>query len=713
MVEAVLRINPALAELSEEDLIRVAAHMDELSVVMGTEVIQEGGSDRAFYVILSGEVSFRRHRMLLGTGAAGEHFGELGLIAGRPRAVTVVARSDLRLARLGLGGYEQLSAEHPSVALRLVGALVDALGGRLVEMNERLGNLLQERSLPRRARIEVRVGDTTHVAHMGARVRAFLPAEVDGEPVIAALVDRRGVSLDAQLSADCSVEPVSTAHWEGRRIYRASLALLLLEAANAHDPSLDLRMEHSVGFAQRVAVVSTSENLGTLAAALQQRMQERVDQNVALREEWWTVAEARDHFLRVGWSDARALLLLWRDPAVMMHTYGDVYAVSTGPLVPDAGLLGGFKVVSDEGGLLLVYGEWGTASEAEIPDDEGMLHAAARTVSRHAGAMLREHARWLETLEVGSVGEFNAFCLRGEVSQVIRVAEGFHEKRIGRIADEVCARADAIKVVCISGPSSSGKSTFINRLKVQLQVTGVRPVVLSLDNYYVDRDDTPRDADGEYDFESFEALHHELLQNHLTRLLAGEAVQTARFDFSAGRSYPAGGPSIALGERDVLMLEGIHGLNPGLLPHLGGDVVYRVFVCPLAQLPFDRVTRVHASDVRLVRRIVRDRHARGATAAQTIARWPSVRRGERRHIFPFQGHADAVFDSSLIYELSVLKVYAERYLLEVPQDDPAYATAFRLLQLTDRFVTIYPDHVPPVSLLREFVGGSSFGPHAS
>jgi uridine kinase len=264
-------------------------------------------------------------------------------------------------------------------------------------------------------------------------------------------------------------------------------------------------------------------------------------------------------------------------------------------------------------------------------------------------------------------------------------------------------------VVCISGPSSSGKTTFIKRLSVQLQVNGARPVGLSLDDYYVDRDKNPRDERGEYDFEAFEALRIELFQDHVQRLLRGESVRTARYHFSTGRSDPEGGATLALGPDDVLLLEGIHGLNPRLFEALPAGSVYRVFVCPLAQLPFDRLTRVHASDVRLLRRIVRDRHTRGSLAASNVLRWPSVRAGERKHIFPYQHHADAVFDSSLIYELSVLKVFAERYLLEVPQDDPAYATAFRLLGLLDRFVTIYPDHVPPTSLLREFVGGA--GPH--
>jgi len=225
----------------------------------------------------------------------------------------------------------------------------------------------------------------------------------------------------------------------------------------------------------------------------------------------------------------------------------------------------------------------------------------------------------------------------------------------------------------------------------------------------VDRERTPRDPSGDWDFEALEAIDLALLQEHVRRLLAGETVKTARYDFLTGRSLPEGGPEIALRAGDVLMLEGIHGLNPRLLGEIpGAGQLFRIFVHPATTLPFDRLTRVSATDLRLLRRIVRDRHQRGYRAAENVLRWPSVQAGEREHIFPFQREADVIFDSALIYEPAVLKVYAERYLLEVPPSHPAYPTAHRLRYLVDRFVSIYPDHVPPTSLLREFIGGSGF-----
>jgi len=261
----------------------------------------------------------------------------------------------------------------------------------------------------------------------------------------------------------------------------------------------------------------------------------------------------------------------------------------------------------------------------------------------------------------------------------------------------------------VAGPSSSGKTTFIKRLTVQLQIDGVNPIGVSLDDYYVDRDRTPRDAHGEWDFEAVEALDVALLREQVGRLLAGEKVKLARYDFKTGTSHPEGGPELQLHRGDVLMLEGIHGLNPALLGDLPGPgALFRIFIHPATALPFDRLSRTSTTDLRLLRRIVRDRHQRGYSAADNILRWPSVQAGEREHIYPFQGEADAVFDSALVYEPAVLKVFAERYLLEVPPEHPAYPTAHRLRYLVDQYVSIYPDHVPPTSLVREFIGGSGF-----
>jgi uridine kinase len=742
--------DPLLAALDEADRRALARFLEPLEVPAGTVLVRQGERERAMWLVLGGEAVIRRGDADLGRVRPGEHFGELELVAGRPRAASVIASTAMTLARLSQAGYEALLAHDPGLALRFLQALMDGTAARLVDMTDRVGALLRERSLPRRTEVRVIVSGEARVARTGSPVGQLLPEEVNGEPVVAALVDRKAVSLVSPVIAACSVEPLTTAHWEAQRVYRHSIALLLLEAA-ARVGAPPLRMAHSVGFAQRVTLLEydslDAAGVARLAQEVEAAMHALVGEDHALREELWSVGEAREHFAAAGWGELLHLLQTWRDSTVPLGSFGQVYALRMGPLLPRTGVIRGFRVLAEDGGLLLLYehhaasrpvprelyapdaskvvhvGEdlgagvelaaraaeaGATAQRLHAGPDPGFLATEARAVSQHALAMTEEHARWLMALQMDSVGAFNRVCIGGDVTQLIMVSEGFQEKRISRIADQIRAREPVVKVVCIAGPSSAGKTTFIRRLRVQLQVLGLRPVGISLDDYYVDREETPRDEHGDYDFEAFEAMRVALLQDDIARLLAGDTVATARFDFRAGRSYPDGGPSIRLGEHDVLMLEGIHGLNPRLLASVPEQRIFRVFVCPLTQLPFDRLTRVYASDVRLLRRIVRDRYARGHDAAANIARWPSVRAGERKHIFPFQRHADAVFDSSLIYELSVLKVYAERYLLEVPRDHAAYTTAFRLLGLLDRFVSIYPDHVPPTSLLREFIGGSGF-----
>lgn len=578
---------------------------------------------------------------------------------------------------------------------------------------------------------------------LARRCSIFCRVEIDGSPVVAALLGRRPVSLTTQVAWDAEVEPIIQESFEGTRIHRLSQALLLLEAASRVAPECDLRLAHSVGFGRRVLVgLGYKQRAEELAQQLQQAMSELVRENRPLVEIGVGANEAKEYFRRVGWTDTVELLSTWRDAVVPLATYGRVYALILMPLLPNTSMASGSRILADRGGLLLLYGNGAKTQtrtnhsadatapsysaeqlgpDARVPtmeDAEPFRYAGqssnlvsneeALAVSRQTISMTQQQERWLETLDTRSVGAFNRACITGHVGELINVSEGFHEKRISRIADEVHGRGKAARIVCIAGPSSSGKTTFIKRLRVQLQVLGMNPTAISLDNYYCDRERTPKDEKGEYDFEALEALRLDLFQEQLGRLLHGEVVATAHYDFKRGTSHPTGGPELKLDHHSVLMLEGIHCLNPALLSQIGDAEAFRVFICPLAQLPFDRATRLHASDVRLIRRIVRDRHSRGYNAADTITRWDSVRAGERRHIFPFQHHADAVFDSSLIYEIAVLKVYAERYLLEVPRGDRAWLTAFRLLGLVDRFVALYPDRVPPTSILREFIGGSSF-----
>ncbi|MFO0711065.1 MAG: cyclic nucleotide-binding domain-containing protein [Sandaracinus sp.] len=675
---------------------RLEPYLGPRSVERGTIIVREGAETDDMYFVTGGEARVTRGDLELMRVGEGDHFGELALLAARPRSASVIAITDVSLLCLEARRYRDLVREEPDLAVALVHELVGGISDRLSEMTERVGVLVRERSLPRRTSIEVRTDGIERRVALGTPVLEILPKHADDGQVVAALIDHKPASLATLLSADATVAPLTTGHWEGERIRRASVGLVLLEAARTACPRAVLRLGPSQGATQLVELTEACEpDVGAMAAKLEAAMRELVAKDVPITNEWWTVEEASSYFAEVGASDIVALLETWRDAMVPVAICGETRVLALGPLLPRAAMIGFFQLIADRGRLVVVHGE-------HHEDRVRQLRPAA-------DAMQTEHAVWLRKLGIANAGTLARACVRGDITQVLRVSEGFQEKRISRIADEIAGRNGRVKVISVAGPSSSGKTTFIQRLSVQLQVLGIHPIGLSLDDYYVDREKTPLAPDGTYDYEAFEALDASMLQDELTSLLRGEAVKVARFDFKSGKSLPGGGRELRLRSEDVLLVEGIHGLNPRLLgDRLDHDEIFRVFVCPLTTLSLDSLTRMAASDLRLIRRIVRDRHGRATTASDTIARWPSVRSGERKHIFPFFDQADAVFDSALIYEPSVLKVYAERYLLEVPQQHPSFQTAWRLLSLLSRFVAIQPDEIPRASILREFIGGSGF-----
>lgn len=712
----------ALAGLTALQRQVLLGYLEHVETARGeTIVVESAPADRLFFVE-RGQLAVEHREAELAALGPGDHFGVEALLGGRAHPASVRTRGVCSLFMLGASRFEALGTEHPEVAQGLLRGLLGLTLAQARAARPAAG--LPPQRAPADS-VEIRVGGDLRQVPVGTTYGEVLPRHDGQRRVVAALVDEKATSLRARVSSGVSVRPLTLAHWEGQRIYRRSLALLALEAARSLEPRLSIKAGPSIGFGQRLLVPELSGlALARFAERLESEMLEISRSGATLREELWTVSEACQYFESQGFRDAAQLLATWQEHAVPLVTYGHVYALDTLPLLPDLQDLRPFHLMADEDILLLVYGSHAEApahptrslpvraltdlGEAPPPRLRASVIAELRSVARFSQDVSIEEQAWLETLGVRSVGAFNQVCVRGSVPQLIRVAEGFQEKRISLIADEVQRELHRVQVICIAGPSSSGKSTFIRRLSVQLQVNGINPVGLGLDDYYMDRELTPKDESGDYDFEALEAIDLKLLSDHLARILAGESVKTARYHFAAGRSEAAGGPQIQLRPRDVLVLEGIHGLNPRLLGDVAAERVFRIFICPLAQLAFDHLSRVHASDARLVRRIVRDRHSRGFSAAETILRWPKVRAGERKHIFPHQTNADAVFDTSLIYELSVLRVYAERYLLEVPRDSPAFATAFRLLHELSRFVSIYPDHVPPTSILREFIGGSGF-----
>lgn len=532
------------------------------------------------------------------------------------------------------------------------------------------------------------------------RAAERLPASIDGALVVAGRQGDHLLALHARIEQAASLAPVTTRDWEGRDIFRRSACLVLLEAARQLGVRLQLGPSITSG---RLVLPPDQADRAALALGLNARFAELRAAAAPIDEELLSVDDAIALFRKQDDPSACLLLEDGLESVVTLQRCGETWANVPRPLLPHAGMLDDVSVLEHPLGLLL---DFGRQIRATLPKRATSTIALELRAPRYGAPMTLNGVEWLKLLGVESVGTFNRVCVQGSVADLIRVSEGFHEKRIAEIADSIKARG-GVRLVAVAGPSSSGKTTFIKRLLVQLRVNGLEPLELSLDDYYLDRERQPRDEQGDFDFEALEALDVGLVRANLAALLAGGSVRPPRYDFQQGQSRPAAGGELRLGERSVLLIEGIHALNPALYG-LNRSRSFNVFIHPAMSLPFDRLSCLEPADVRLLRRIVRDRHQRGFAAVETLARWPSVRRAERLHIFPFQEEADAVFDSSLVYEVSVLRVYAERYLREVPRHAVDAPSARRLRQLLQSFVPIHPDHVPPTSLLREFIGGSGF-----
>lgn len=683
---------PLFHRLTDRAQEQLTSYSAEVSIERGAEIIREGEESDALWVIKSGTAQVTRGALTLTELGPGDCFGELGLLTSRPRAGGVRALTDVVALELKSSDFKTLTDREPALGLQLMAAMLGHVGRLLTEVTDTLELVLHHRSRPKRSMVKALVNGNTKRVKVGTRLTDILPRRWQGRDVVAAALDGKPVSLRAGLFSSARITPITRDDPGGTQIVRTSIGLVLLEAAHRLNPELRLRIGPSLGFAHLIEVDDAAGvDLTKLAHQLTHEMEQLVAKDVPIRQERWTVAEAQEQFRRQGWTSAAHLLRTRRTSVEALVSCGELLALENTPMAPSTGLLGGYQLVAENGDLLLYFGD--------APKQPRELVNAT-----HPGRLAREHEHWLNALGANSVGAFNDLCISGRVSEIIRVSEGFHEKRISQLADEILHSKRPIRAICLAGPSSAGKTTFINRLSVQLQVNGLRPRRISLDDYYLDREKTARDERGEFDFEAYQALDSDLLDNQLERILRGDKVQTAHFDFKTGSSDPDGGPTVQLGKHDVLMIEGLHALNSLIPIDESRHGVFRIFLNPMTSLPLDAVARVSVSDVRLLRRIVRDRHGRATNAADSIRRWRSVRRGERRHIFPFLHTADASFNSSLIYEVSVLKVYADRYLLEVPTDHPSYPTAYRLRRLIDQFVTIYPDQVPPTSLLREFIG---------
>ena len=544
--------------------------------------------------------------------------------------------------------------------------------------------------------IQVIVDGEVRTVRPGTPVAEVLPPGKDLD-VVGALMHHDVVSLDTPLTVPVTLTPVHRRQREGQDIVRRTATHMVEVILARHFPELHFRIGQSLYqgyYYEYLGHEGDKPNLDEVAHRVDRLLVEMVEADLPLRRREVTVEEACLLLSDPGGS-MTSLLDAWPFPRVPVVELEGVVAIQHGPFAPSTAFARGVRAVPFPRGMLLQF-----SREGPRPDP---------IKSRRLVAAYRESRDWNRMIGVATVGDLNQAILEDRIEEVIRVQEGLHEKKIVQIADAIAERRDRVRLVCVAGPSSSGKTTFVRRLSVQLRVAGIEPVIIGLDDYYRDRTQTPRDADGKPDFESVEALDVDLLAQHLEALVAGKQVRIPRFDFETGSRVPESRfHPLKLEDHQILLIEGIHGLNPALMGQVPEEARFRIFVSALTQLVIDEHNRIPTSDGRLLRRIVRDRRYRGTPAAGSIEMWPRVRRGEQRWIYPFQEHCDVMFNSALVYEAAVLKTFAWRYLLEVPRQDPARVQAYPLLRFLDLFVPIFPDHVPSNSVLREFIGGSGF-----
>lgn len=518
-------------------------------------------------------------------------------------------------------------------------------------------------------------------------------------PFLAAFVNNRVKELNYKIYTPVTIRFIDITSFAGIRVYQRTSWFILQKAVRDLYPGQTLHIRHSMGQSGFYCEIEGIDPLTREAtAALEERMRAIVAADLPIIRTKVLTEEVRARYAEQGFDDKIALLDTRPRLYSELYTLGDLPGYFYGSLAPSTGYITRFGIEPYYRGFYL-------ALPLRTSPDELHKHVSQEKMF----GIFREYQSWVALMGVPTIGAVNARALAGDAGGMIKIAEAFHERKFAEVADAIqkAHRTRGVRMVLISGPSSSGKTTSAKRLGLQLGVLGLRPVMISLDDYFVEREKTPRDENGQYDYEALEAIDLELFNDHLHRLLQGQSVDIPRYDFITGRRTQHDTP-LTLDERSILIIEGIHGLNPRLTPSVPDAVKFKIYISCFTSVAMDNLSRIATTDNRLLRRLTRDYRQRGADALQTLSRWASVRRGEERHIFPYQENADVMFNSSLFYEISALRPFAEKILREVPDTVPEFDEARRMLKFLDNFIPIPSDEIPPTSILREFIGGSSF-----
>ncbi len=516
--------------------------------------------------------------------------------------------------------------------------------------------------------------------------------------IILASVNGKLSELHKKVKNDSEIRFVTTAEKPGMQAYQRSATLMMLKAFHevvGHDRIRKLAVDFSVGKGFFVDPEGDFEITEELLGKVKAKMEEYVERKLPIMKRSVNTQEAVELFDRYGLHDKARLFSFRRVSRTNLYSLDGFEDYFYGYMAQNTGYIKYFDLIPYEHGFVLM-----------LPTMENPSVLPEFAPSRKLFEVLRESSVWGKKMEIADVGALNERICRGGATQLILIQEALQEKRIGQIAEQIANQPDK-KFIMIAGPSSSGKTTFSYRLSVQLQALGLKPHPIAVDDYFINRVNSPRDENGEYDYEALECLDIEQFNTDMNRLLAGETVEMPQYNFISGeREYK--GKYLTLGRDDILVIEGIHCLNDRLSCSLPGKSKFRIYISALTQLNIDEHNRIPTTDGRLIRRMVRDARTRGASARDTIARWPSVRRGEEKNIFPFQEEADVMFNSASVYELSVLKLYAEPILFQIPRDCPEYGEAKRLLKFLDYFLGVDSKTIPNNSIVREFIGGSCF-----